>query len=98
MAAKYDPRFAMFASVHVNGPQESPLYSFLKDAMPVAEGGKSNGKKPVRHNFEKFLCDASGTPVRRFDPSVPPLDFEDEIVALLDAVASPAKRKRSSKK
>lgn len=46
--AKYGVTFPMFAKLDVNGPEEHPLFTFLKNGQEVA------------WNFEKFLCDAHG--------------------------------------
>ena len=37
-----------------------------------------------RWNFEKFLLDHRGQPVRRYDESMDPLDIAPDIEALLD--------------
>jgi glutathione peroxidase len=47
----------------------------------------------LKWNFTKFLCDKDGVPVKRFEPTVNPLDFEDDIASLLlpcnDSVSAP---------
>mmetsp|Transcript_24276 Transcript_24276/g.84326 ORF Transcript_24276/g.84326 Transcript_24276/m.84326 type:complete len:89 (-) Transcript_24276:163-429(-) len=88
----------MFARCDVNGAGALPLYKWLKDRLPEGKKGAD-----VRHNFAKFLVDRDGQPVKRYDPSVKPLDIEADIVALLEAAgnakgAAPAKRARASKK
>ncbi|HAQ57284.1 MAG TPA: glutathione peroxidase [Acholeplasmatales bacterium] len=68
---KYHTEFLPFEKLHVNGDQEHPLFTFLKD-----------GKK-IRWNFTKFLVDRNGTVVKRFEPGDKPLGFESDILALL---------------
>ena len=58
----YDVTFPMFARIDVNGPAESPLYTWLKSALPG----------DVDWNFAKFLIDRDGQPVQRFMSDTPP--------------------------
>ncbi len=65
----------MFSKVDVNGADEAPLYTLLKEAQP---GG---GDTPdITWNFEKFLVDGSGTVVKRYPPPTTP----EEVSADLD--------------
>lgn len=66
--------FQMFAKIDVNGKKESPLYTFLKE--------KTNGKN-IGWNFTKFLVDADGNVVSRFEPTVKPEEIAPEIEKLL---------------
>lgn len=45
--------------------------------------GKSGKSSDIKWNFEKFLIDRNGNPVKRFDPTVTPEKIEDEIIRLL---------------
>jgi glutathione peroxidase len=58
----YDVTFPMFARVDVNGPNQSPLYSWLKSALPG----------DVDWNFAKFLITRDGQVVQRFTSDTPP--------------------------
>lgn len=49
------------------------VYDYLKGVLPG----------DLDWNFVKFLVDQSGTPVRRYVSSVPPLDIADDIQSLL---------------
>lgn len=96
MAAKFDPKFPMFSRVHVNGKDAAPVFKFLKERLPEGKKGKD-----IRHNFAKFLVDRNGQPVKRYDPSVPPLSIEEDILELLGtdsdgaaASSKPAKKVR----
>jgi glutathione peroxidase len=58
----YDVTFPMFARIDVNGPNQSPLYSWLKAAHPG----------DVDWNFAKFLIGRDGQVVQRFTSDTPP--------------------------
>lgn len=45
--------------------------------------GKSGKSSDIKWNFEKFLIDRNGNPVKRFDPTVTPEKIEDEVIRLL---------------
>lgn len=74
----YGVTFPMFAKIDVNGSDEHPLYEFLKKAAPGALGMKA-----IKWNFTKFLVDAQGNVVKRFEPNVEPADIASDIEALL---------------
>lgn len=65
--------FKQFAKIHVNGKDESPLYTYLKS--------KNGGK--IKWNFTKFLIDRNGNIVERYSPKVKPGQIEDKIKELL---------------
>lgn len=69
--------FPLFTKVKVNGRDADPLYKYLRKALPGKLGNN------VKWNFTKFLIDRSGKPVKRYSPKVSPMEFEDEIQALL---------------
>ena len=58
----YDVTFPMFARIDVNGPNQSPLYSWLKAAHPG----------DIDWNFAKFLIGRDGQVVQRFTSDTPP--------------------------
>jgi len=70
----YDVSFPLFAKVDVNGSEESPFYTFLKESLPGILGTKA-----IKWNFTKFLVDRSGKPVQRFAPNDKPLDLVNDI-------------------
>ncbi|KAH7623914.1 hypothetical protein Ndes2526B_g01161 [Nannochloris sp. 'desiccata'] len=76
-AQRKGAKFTMLEKGEVNGPNEAPLYTFLKDK----KGGLLG--KDIPWNFSKFLVDKNGTVVKRFAPTDDPLNFEKDIVALL---------------
>jgi glutathione peroxidase len=77
-SSTYGITFPLFEKADVNGDNRQPLYDVL---TPLADAEGVSGD--IRWNFEKFLVDRSGEPVRRFSPLVEP--ESDEI---LDAVES----------
>ena len=65
----YGVTFPLTEKVDVNGENRHPLYEQLVQ-VPDASGHTGD----VRWNFEKFLLDADGNVVARFDRRVEPLD------------------------
>lgn len=93
---RYDTTFPRFKKIDVNGPDESPLFTFLKQAVKTREGnsnlmltissrlnGKSKQASDIKWNFEKFLVDRAGNVVRRFEPTTTPEELEKFVVELL---------------
>jgi glutathione peroxidase len=71
---RFGVTFRQFAKIEVNGKNESPLYTYLKEKT----GGKNIG-----WNFTKFLIDKEGNIVKRFESKVKPEEIDPEIAALL---------------
>ena len=67
----------MMSKIEVNGENEEPLYTFLKN-----EKGGLLGKA-IKWNFTKFLIDREGNVVKRFAPSVQPKDIKKVIEMML---------------
>ncbi|MDU7337245.1 MAG: glutathione peroxidase [Clostridium sp.] len=74
---KYDVTFPQFAKIEVNGPNESPLYTYLKSQQ---KGVLSSN---IKWNFTKFLVDKNGNVVARFAPTDKPEKLEADIEKLL---------------
>ncbi|KAJ3101520.1 hypothetical protein HDU96_009936 [Phlyctochytrium bullatum] len=70
----YDVTFPLTEKVDVNGPNETPVYKFLKTASGKADD--------IEWNFTKFLVTKDGK-VERFAPNVTPEQLEPKIKALL---------------
>ncbi len=70
----YGVSFQLFEKINVNGPNTHPVYSFLKNALP--------GK--ITWNFNKFLLDRNGVPVKRYLSQTTPKELEKEIEKLLN--------------
>jgi len=89
------PNFDMFAKTDVNGKDQNPIYEFLKSrCRPPREEFSAMKKyyyepfhaRDIRWNFEKFLIDGNGNPVRRYDESLDPMDIEPDIIEQLEAL------------
>lgn len=74
----YGVTFPMFAKIDVNGENTHPLYVFLRGELP-GEGETSD----IEWNFGKFLIDAEGRPVKRFNPKTTPEEVRADIETLL---------------
>ena len=96
---KYNVSFPQFAKIEVNGENESPVFTYLKEQAPSEEykglSAKAtaamlkkisktyNKESDIRWNFTKFLLDREGNVVGRFAPTTKPEDIEAEILKLL---------------
>jgi glutathione peroxidase len=94
----FEPNFPIFGMVKCNGEEKHPLYAAMYKALPDTpkpEHGylcKTSPKQlllaeipdgEVAWNFEKFLIDKSGVPVKRYVPFTKPEDIDADIAALL---------------
>lgn len=70
--------FPMFSKIDVNGANEDPLFSFLKDQKPGLLGSKM-----IKWNFTKFLINKDGIPYKRYAPNDTPASIEKDIKGLL---------------
>jgi glutathione peroxidase len=80
--SKYHVTFPMMAKVSVKGSDIIPLYQFLTDKSANPKTGGEIG-----WNFTKFLVDADGKVVARFDSKVEP-DSPEVSSAIENALAS----------
>lgn len=69
--------FPMFEKIDVNGENESPLYTYLKEEKKGMFGSK------IKWNFTKFLVDKNGNVIKRFSPQTKPEEIEKYIVEIL---------------
>ena len=67
VTSNFDIDFPMFSKIDVNGDDEAELYTMLKAAQP-GEGESSD----IGWNFTKFLVDAGGNVVARWEPMTTP--------------------------
>lgn len=97
--AKYDTKFDQFAKIEVNGENEMPLYTYLKEKQPdervkgfknkiAMQSIKLTSKTCKKNgdivwNFTKFLVDRNGNVVKRYDPTFEPKNMEEDILKLL---------------
>ena len=96
---KYNVSFPQFAKIEVNGENESPVFTYLKEQAPSEEynGLKAkaaaamlkkisktyNKESDIRWNFTKFLVDREGNVVGRYAPTTKPEDIEKDMLKLL---------------
>ena len=70
---KYNVSFKQFHKIDVNGKNEDPLYTFLKEQK----------KGRIKWNFAKFLIDREGNVVERFGSMDKPEKIDPKIAELL---------------
>ncbi len=97
--AKYNTKFDQFSKIEVNGENESPIFTYLKEAIKEDEiyGMKNKlamkGIKKMSStckndgdivwNFTKFLVDKEGNVIRRLSPIESPRKLEEDILKFL---------------
>ena len=98
-ALKYNTSFDQFTKADVNGENELPLYTYLKEqikedkidglknkmAMKAVEKMSKTTKKngDIKWNFTKFLVDKEGNVIERYSPTFKPEDMEEDIKKIL---------------
>ena len=75
-STNFSVSFPMFSKVHVNGPEQHPLYEALTGKNSPVPGA-------VKWNFGKFLIGRDGKVLARFDSGVKP--DAPELAAAIDA-------------
>lgn len=82
----------MLGKTDVNGKDENEIFTFLKSRCQSPDEDfrpswallyEPKHARDIRWNFEKFLVDASGTPIYRYSPSVNPNLMMEDIEYLL---------------
>ena len=95
-ALKYNTSFDQFKKIDVNGEEESPLFTILKNEMgedtikglkdkmamkAVQKLSKTYKKKnDILWNFTKFIVDRDGNVVGRYSPIFKPEDMESDLL------------------
>lgn len=98
-ALKYNTSFDQFSKADVNGENELPLYTYLKEqikedkidgiknkmAMKAIEKISKTAKKDgdIKWNFTKFLIDKEGKVIGRYSPTFKPEDMEIDIKKII---------------
>ena len=98
-ALKYNTSFDQFTKADVNGENELPLYTYLKEQIKedkiagmknkmamkaIAKISKTTKKDgDIRWNFTKFLVDKSRNVIERYSPTYKPEDMEEELKKVL---------------
>ncbi|MDA7802433.1 glutathione peroxidase [Gammaproteobacteria bacterium] len=77
-AEKYNVTFPLFNKIDVNGPNEDPLYTFLKHIS-----SEKSDAKDIEWNFTKFLFKKNSDLYKRYDPRVEPSDLIKDIQSIL---------------
>ena len=93
----FGTEFKQFSKIEVNGPNEEPLYKYLKTT--TAEEFRNQGsvdfynrvkkytpgikENDIRWNFTKFLIDKKGNVIARFAPNITPEEMDEHIARLL---------------
>jgi len=96
---KYSTSFDQFSKIDVNGENESPLFTYIKNqkvediidgmknkiAMKAIDKISTTCKKEgdIKWNFTKFLVDREGNVVQRYSPTYKPEDMEEDIKKLI---------------
>ena len=75
---KYNVTFPLFNKIDVNGLNEDPLYTFLKNVSSV-----ESDVKDIEWNFTKFLFKKNSELFKRYDPRVEPSDLIEDIESIL---------------
>ncbi|KAF1742223.1 hypothetical protein MXB_3053, partial [Myxobolus squamalis] len=90
--SEYQPNFKVFSKIIVNGDDEDPIFTFLKNACPSPNGyiGRQftylwelMRNNDINWNFAKFLLDHNGIPYKRYMPIVHPLRIRNDIQYLI---------------
>eukprot|EP00887_Chlorella_sp_A99_P004959 scaffold4.g4959.t1 len=74
---QYGVTFSMMAKCEVNGMEQQPIFQWLKEHAPAAPGGAPGAD--ISWNFNKFLVDKWGVPVKRYGPDFVYKDIELDI-------------------
>ncbi|EFX68505.1 hypothetical protein DAPPUDRAFT_114529 [Daphnia pulex] len=88
----FQTNVTFFRKIEVNGANDHPLYFYLKKSCPTTRDFfepiarliySPLRNNDVRCNFEKFLIDRKGKPVKRYDASTRISDMRVDIESLL---------------
>jgi glutathione peroxidase len=74
----YGVTFPMFEKIDVNGPDEHPLFAWLKAEKPGLAGIEA-----IKWNFTKFLIARDGQVVSRYAPTTDPAAIAPDVERLL---------------
>ena len=96
-AERKGAKFPVMAKVKVNGAGAHPIFTWLRESLPnpVDEAGKEIMgdhtriawdpvcRNDLSWNFEKFLINQEGVPVRRYSPKHETIDVAADIEKLI---------------
>lgn len=69
----YGVSFPIFAKIDVNGDNEDPLFTYLKEQKKGVLSSK------IKWNFTKFLVDSNGQVIERYAPTTEPAKIEQDL-------------------
>lgn len=75
----YGVDFQMFDKVEVNGDNAHPIFKYLKSKLKYLFFFSK-----VRWNFEKFLVDREGYPIKRFSPVTTPEQIDNYLSGVIN--------------
>eukprot|EP00468_Gymnochlora_sp_CCMP2014_P006794 CAMPEP_0167761374 /NCGR_PEP_ID=MMETSP0110_2-20121227/12131_1 /TAXON_ID=629695 /ORGANISM="Gymnochlora sp., Strain CCMP2014" /LENGTH=140 /DNA_ID=CAMNT_0007648039 /DNA_START=160 /DNA_END=582 /DNA_ORIENTATION=+ len=95
----YKAKFPLFARADVNGTKELKLFTYLKEKLPFPSGKNANHimsssvgiiwapvkRNDISWNFEKFLVDKNGVPVKRYTSQTDVMELKKDIAELIKA-------------
>ena len=81
---QYHVTFPLFPKVEVNGQNEHAIFKFLKHDLP----DKAGADFLLSWNFNKFLVNRNGMPVKHYKSAFTQQELEQDIEAELDAYES----------
>lgn len=97
--ARYHTTFDRFKKIEVNGPNEIPLFKYLKSqkgfegfkgikgavmkAVAAANDPNYKNNPDIKWNFTKFLVDRDGNVVERFESTVEPEKIDSSVAKLI---------------
>jgi len=99
----YEPNFPLFKKLFVNGEDAHPLYKFLKASCRQPDDRdqfrateyylfqSSFNADDISWNWNKFLIDQNGKPVRRYAEGYDVMLIEEDISSLLETGSLPKK-------
>lgn len=80
---QYNATYDLYDKIQVNGPNELPLYTYLK-------ANNWNFTGPVSWNFEKFLVNRQGKVTYRYVSNTEPYTIQPDIEKLLAEPVPPS--------
>jgi glutathione peroxidase len=83
LKSKFKIKFQVFSKIEVNGENCHPVYSYLRRNSELYDA-KSGNCRQIPWNFAKFLLDGDGKVLRFISSEVPPNEFKEDIIKLLD--------------
>jgi glutathione peroxidase len=78
-SGRFGITFPQFGKIDVNGPNEDPLYNWLKTQK------QGMGGRAIKWNFTKFLLDRDGKVVGRYAPTKTPEALDEAVGKLVGA-------------